>query len=218
VRARTLAAANDPIRHTQDEIPMRRAVELYFTLLKIILGFCMVAMVVLVFGNVVLRYALNAGITASEELSRLFFVWMVFLGAIIAMREHAHLGVDFVVRALPTLGRKVCLIISQLLMLWACWLFLEGSWNQTLINLDVASPAVGFSMALVYGVGIIFSFSTGLIILYDLYRVLSGQLTGDDLVMVKESEEAEELEELEKTLAHRPDSIVPAPGSATDRR
>ncbi len=45
-------------------------------------------MAVLVFGNVVLRYGFNSGITASEELSRWLFVWMTFLGAIVAMRRH----------------------------------------------------------------------------------------------------------------------------------
>ena len=44
-------------------------------------------MVVLVFGNVVLRYAANSGITVSEELSRWLFVWMTFLGAIVALKE-----------------------------------------------------------------------------------------------------------------------------------
>ena len=43
-------------------------------------------MVVLVFGNVVLRYLANSGITVSEELSRWLFVWMTFLGAIVALK------------------------------------------------------------------------------------------------------------------------------------
>ncbi|WP_342718538.1 TRAP transporter small permease, partial [Propionivibrio dicarboxylicus] len=37
-------------------------------------------MVLLVFGNVVLRYGFNYGIIFSEEVSRFLFVWMVFLG------------------------------------------------------------------------------------------------------------------------------------------
>ena len=55
---------------------------------------CLAAMVVMVFGNVVLRYVFNSGITISEELSRWLFVWMTFLGAISAVREHGHLGTD----------------------------------------------------------------------------------------------------------------------------
>ena len=110
-------------------------------------------MVVLVFGNVVLRYAFNMGITMSEELSRFLFVWLTFLGAIIAFREHGHLGVDMVVSRLPAVGKKACLVVSQVLMLLVTWLFLKGSWEQTLINLDVKSPSAGMSMGMFYGVG-----------------------------------------------------------------
>ena len=58
-------------------------------------------------------------------------------------------------------------------------------------------------MGLLYGVGIVFSVSTGLILLYDLYRVVAGRVSEEELVMVKESEEQEELEELQRELAER---------------
>ena len=64
-------------------------------------------MVVLVFGNVVLRYGFNTGITVSEEVSRWLFVYMTFLGAIVALREHGHLGVDMLVNRLPVAGKKI---------------------------------------------------------------------------------------------------------------
>jgi TRAP-type transport system small permease protein len=180
---------------------MSRIVEGYFHLLKIMIALCLAIMVVLVFGNVVLRYGFNMGITSSEELSRLLFVWMTFLGAIVAMHEHGHLGVDIVVRRLPAFGKKLCLVVSHVLMLFATWLFLEGSWQQTLINLDVSAPATGLSMGLFYGVGVVFSVSTGLILLWDLYRALAGKLSEQELVMVKESEEQEEFETLQHELA-----------------
>jgi TRAP-type transport system small permease protein len=180
---------------------MNRIVEGYFRLLKVIIVLCLVFMVILVFGNVFLRYAFNLGITVSEEVSRLLFVWLTFLGAIVAFREHNHLGVDMLVRALPAAGKKICLIVSQLLMLYATWLLLQGSWQQTLINLGVASPGAGFSMGLVYGVGVVFSVSTGLILLHELYRVVTGKVSEAELVMVKESEEQEELESLQHELA-----------------
>ena len=182
---------------------MSRLVDGYFVLLKALIALFLAIMVVLVFGNVVLRYAFNSGITVSEEVSRWLFVWLTFLGAIVAMREHAHLGVDSLVKRLPTAGKKFCLILSQLLMLYATWLLLRGSWEQTLINWDVAAPASGLSTGLFYGVGIVFSVSTGLILLNDLYRAVTGQLSEADLVMVKESEEQEELEALQRELAER---------------
>jgi len=53
----------------------------------------------------------------SEELSRRRFVWVAFLGAIVAMRGHGHLGVGSLVKRLPTAGRRAALIVSQILML-----------------------------------------------------------------------------------------------------
>ena len=122
---------------------MSKIVEGYFDLLKLLTVLCLALMVVLVFGNVVLRYGFNTGITVSEELSRWVFVYVTFLGAIVAMREHAHLGVDSLVKRLPPSGKKICLVVSQLLMLFATWLFLQGSWVQTNINLRNAAPVSG---------------------------------------------------------------------------
>lgn len=179
---------------------MRKAVEAYFHLLKITMVLCLIGMVVLVFGNVVLRYGFNSGITVSEEISRLLFVYLTFLGAIVAMREHLHLGIDSIVKRLPLAGKKFCLVVSHLLMLFATWLFLDGSWKQAVINLDVKTPVTGVSMAIFYGVGVLFSISVGLILLYDLFHALSGKVTEAELIMVKDSEEAVELEELESEL------------------
>lgn len=195
---------------------MAKVINGYFELLKFIIVFCLAAMCVLVFANVVLRYAFNTGITLSEELSRWFFVWMTFLGAIVAMREHGHLGMDSVVARLPVMGKKICFVVSQLLMLYGTWLFLQGSWMQTVINIDVKAPASGLSTALVYGVGVVFSVSVIPIILYDLYRLLSGQVRDEDLVMIKENEEMEELEELQHELdghGGRPGTVPGTPSA-----
>jgi TRAP-type transport system small permease protein len=182
---------------------MSRAVDLYFSALKFLVALFLAIMVALVFGNVFLRYAFNSGITVSEELSRWLFVWVTFLGALVALREHAHLGVDTLVKRLPAIGKKICLVISLLLMLYVTWLLLQGSWEQTLINLDVKAPATGLSSGLFYGVGLVFGVSSGLILLHQLYRVAAGKVSDDELVMVKESEEQAELEELQKQLAQR---------------
>ena len=101
-------------------------------------------------------------------------------------------------------------IACQLLMLYATWLFLQGSWTQTIINKDSAAPATGLPLALVYGIGIVFSVSVIPIILYDLYRVLAGKLAEDELVMITESEEAAELEELTREFGTPGDEPRPA--------
>ena len=182
---------------------MTRVVDGYFFLLKVLIALFLAIMVVLVFGNVVLRYAFNSGITVSEEVSRWLFVWLTFLGAVIAMREHGHLGVDTLVKRLPPMGKKICLVVSQLLMLYATWLFLVGSWEQTMINWDVAAPGFRPVDGLVLRRRPRLQRLGRAILLYDLYRVVTGQLSDEELVMVKESEEQEELESLQRELAER---------------
>lgn len=168
---------------------MKAIVEGYFTALKIAIGLLLLAMMTLVFGNVVLRYVFNTGIASAEEVSRWCFVWMVFLGAIIGMREHGHLGIDMMVRALPVVGRKVCFALTHVLMIYACILLIIGSWQQAAINLAVVSPASGMSMALFYGVGLVFGTSTLAILLYELWKLFTGRMRDEELVAVLESED-----------------------------
>src|SRR6201747_3219020 len=168
---------------------MERMIDLYCGLLKCVIAFCLAVMVVLVFGNVVRRYGFNSGITVSDELSRWLLVWLTFLGAIVAVREHAHLGVDTLVRMLSPAGKRICFVINYCLMLFADWLVLSGSWRQTLINWDDRAPATGLSIGIFYFVGVVFSVSAGVMLLYDLFRVVSGQASEADMVAVRESEE-----------------------------
>jgi TRAP-type C4-dicarboxylate transport system permease small subunit len=184
---------------------MTSVVDGFFGVLKAAMVLALALMVVLVFGNVVLRYGFNLGITVSEEMSRMLFVWLTFISAIVAMREHAHLGMDTLLKYLSPKGKKICFIASQLLMLYASWLFLQGSWKQTVISINVhaTAPVTGMSMALFYGIGVLFSICAALLILADLYRAITGELTGDQLVMIKESAEESELQELNQELVDR---------------
>jgi TRAP-type C4-dicarboxylate transport system permease small subunit len=147
------------------------------------------AMMLMVFGNVVLRYGFNSGITVSEELSRWLFVWMTFLGALVALRSHHHLGTDSLVARLPVAGKKVCLGLAHLLMLYLCWLMFSGSLQQTKINLGTTSAVMEVSMAWFYGAGVFFSVFAFLFILDDFRRLLTGRLKDSELVGVVESDD-----------------------------
>lgn len=164
--------------------------------LEFAIALLLAAMVVLVFGNVVARYGFNSGITLSEELSRWMFIWLTFLGAVIALKERGHLGMDMVVARLPVAGKKLCLVLGQVLMLYIVALMFKGSWEQAVINADVSAPVSGLPMAIVYASGLVFSVMAGLIIAMDLYRVLAGKLSEQDLIMVQESEEAVQLKQI----------------------
>lgn len=183
---------------------MVRIIDFCFWGLKAVIAALLAGMVVLVFGNVILRYAFNTGITYSEELSRLFFVWLTFLGAVVAIREHGHLGVDSLLRRLPPGGAKIAVLAGQALMLWAIWLMISGSWTQTLINLHVSAPATGISMGVFYGAGLAFGIPALLLVLSDMIGVLTGRIDVTTAEFVKDSED-------ELAPDHQPTAPLTAP-------
>jgi TRAP-type C4-dicarboxylate transport system permease small subunit len=175
---------------------MKRLIDGYCKLLDALIALLLLGMVVLVFGNVLLRYGFNSGITISEELSRWMFVWLCFLGAVVAVKEHGHLGSDMLVSRLGPMGKKAFMAISLLAMLGCNWLLLTGSWAQARINLEVEAPVTGASTAIFYASGVVFAVSASLLMLRELWRVLSGQVTEAELVMVQESEDVAQVQEL----------------------
>ena len=64
-------------------LPSVRVENAFFKLLEKLMVVLLTAMVVMVFGNVVLRYLFDSGIDVSEELSRYVFVWLTFIGAVV---------------------------------------------------------------------------------------------------------------------------------------
>jgi TRAP-type C4-dicarboxylate transport system permease small subunit len=149
-------------------------------------------MVAMVFGNVVLRYVFNSGIVVSEELSRFFFVWLTFIGAIVAMRDGTHLGMDTVVERLSRPGKLVCLAASQILILICCAILFWGTWRQHDINASVTAPVTGMSMIWIFGLGYVCSVCMGVLTLEKLWRIATGRIADHELVQVRETEETVE--------------------------
>jgi TRAP-type C4-dicarboxylate transport system permease small subunit len=174
---------------------MKKAIDLFFKLLELLVVVALVCMVIMVFGNVVLRYVFNSGITVSEEMSRYFFIWLTYIGAMVAMREGGHLGVDTLVKHLPVLGKKLCLFISECLMLFCNVLFLMGTWQMHDLQVTNVSPVVGISMIWIYGIGYVVAVVMGIFNLHTLWKLVTGRIAEEDLVQVVEAEGLKEAEE-----------------------
>jgi TRAP-type C4-dicarboxylate transport system permease small subunit len=168
---------------------LQRLIDLICHLFAFLMVGCLGMMVVMVFGNVVLRYGFNSGITVSEELSRWLFVWMTFMGAVVAVRNRSHLGTDALTSRLPLVGRKGCYFVAHVLMLFVCGLMFRGAWVQTEINASTSSAVMGVSMAGFYASGLVFSALAGMIIAFELWKLLTGQLREGELVAVSESDD-----------------------------
>ena len=160
---------------------MARTIEALFRLLEAVMVLLLAGMVAMVLGNVVLRYVFDSGIAISEEMSRYFFVWLTFIGAVVVYREHAHLGVDTLVRVLPSAGRRVCLFLSDSLALICCAVFFWGTWKGQAINASNIAPISGLPMTFVYGVGYFTSVGIGIMIADRLIRLLTGRLSEDEI-------------------------------------
>lgn len=154
---------------------MKRVADLLERITEWIMALMLAIMVGLVFGNVVLRYVFNSGIVAAEEIARLMFVWLVFLGATVALRHQRHLGLEIVQSRLPAKVRRICAAIAHLMMLYALWLFVQGSWIQLLIGMDTFSTVLRFPMAFYAAAGFFPAIAMALIVLANLLRIVTNQ-------------------------------------------
>ncbi len=111
---------------------------------------CLGVMAVAVFVNVVLRYGFGSGIAASEELSRLLFVWLVFLGAAAAYPAGEHMAFTSLLGMLQ--GRPAAFaamtVVVRLLVVLGCALLAWGAWQQVVVGMSSRSVVLGYPTAL----------------------------------------------------------------------
>lgn len=146
-----------------------------------LLAAMLVTMLGMVLLNVILRYGFGTGISASEELSRTLFVWITFIGAIVATREGTHLGVDSLVANLPHGGRVVCAVLSELIIVGCCALIFWGTLRQHEVNATMGSLVTGMPMIWVFGIGYVMALGIGALGVYKLWRIATGRISDREL-------------------------------------
>jgi gluconokinase len=136
------------------------------------MGACLAVMALAVFVNVVLRYGFGSGVPASEELSRLLFVWMVFIGATAAYPLGEHMAFTSLVGLLqkkPAL-MAVATVVIRLLVVLVCVLVARGAWQQVVVGLDSHSVVLGYPTALLPLPAFLCSAAIGLMALWELIQ------------------------------------------------
>jgi len=160
---------------------MRTGTDWLFRGLEAVMVLLLAGMAVMVFGNVVLRYGFNSGIVISEEMSRYFFVWLTFIGAVVAFRESAHLGVETLVQRFGRGGRLFCMALSEIVILLCMAVLFWGTWRQAPINASMQAPVAGISMIWVYGIAFFTSIGIGVMAALRLFRILSGRISDEEV-------------------------------------
>ncbi|HYP86342.1 TRAP transporter small permease subunit [Variovorax sp.] len=117
--------------------------------LNLAMAACLAVMALAVFVNVVLRYGFGSGIAASEELSRLLFVWMVFIGATAAYPAGEHMaftGLVGLLRDRPAAFKAMTVLIRLLVILGAS-LVAWGAWQQVVVGMGSRSVVLSYPIA-----------------------------------------------------------------------
>ncbi len=160
---------------------MQRIVDLFYRMLEILLIVLLSGMAIMVFVNVVMRYGFNSGLTVSDEMARYFFVWLTFIGAVVAFREYGHMGVESLVALFGRRGRVICMILSNIVIIGVSGIFFWGTYMQLPINSSMKAPVTGLSMGWVYGIGFFTGLGCILIALERLFRLFTGRVTEDEI-------------------------------------
>lgn len=100
-------------------------------------------MVGVVSAQVALRYGFNQSIDWADEVSRLAFVWSIFLAVPLGVRQGAHIGIDIVLAKLPEATQDVCrrggAALSAALMFAVAWATVDVAreqWDELMATLD----------------------------------------------------------------------------------
>ena len=153
----------------------------FYKILDNILVACMTIMFVLLSANILLRFGFNDSIDMAEELPRFLFVWITFIGAIIALKENTHINVNILIVRLPKNGKKVCWFLRQVLVFVCGGYIFFGTYLQHEILLYNLSPVMMISMVLVYGVSYISGFMFMLHSLINIIRFCTGKVRAGEL-------------------------------------
>lgn len=144
--------------------------------LKVLMVLCILTMSVLVFTNVVLRYGFNTSLILTEEIARYAFVWLTFLGGILAFARNRHVRMDLFVKMLPKRPRVAVLLAGDVIILVCCYLIVRGCYELATLNLVNFLPVTGLSVAWLYAAGIPFGIAVAGLVL----RQMVHRLTRDD--------------------------------------
>jgi TRAP-type transport system small permease protein len=104
------------------------------------------AMVAVVSLQVLLRYAFNNSLGFADELSRLTFVWSIFLGIPLGIRLGAHIGMELLTTRLPApvqnvLARGMAAIAAAMmgLVAWQSAVVAIDQWDEKMASMEASA-------------------------------------------------------------------------------
>ena len=165
--------------------------------IEILIAFFLAVMIALVFANVVLRYCFSTGFAWSEEIARLCFIYLVYLGSIGAMRDNQHLGLDSVLSRIPEHAQKVVYFLVQVAIIWVMVILTMGSWQLVIQNLADRWVATQIPVFLVYGVGLITGVAIVILSLANIYRLAVLNIPVSALLSIRDESSSPQMDNIQ---------------------
>lgn len=157
-----------------------------FHAIEVLMASFLAVMIALVFVNVILRYAFSTGFEWSEEIARLCFIYLVYLGTIGAMRDNQHLIIDSVLSRIPVVFQKIIYFLVQVGIIWVMAVLTMGSWQLVVQNLGDRWVATQYPIYLVYAIGLVTGISIIIIALANIYRLVVAGMPVSELLAVRD--------------------------------
>ncbi|MDR0638944.1 MAG: TRAP transporter small permease [Spirochaetaceae bacterium] len=165
---------------------MNKFLNTLFRVIEIMIAVFLALMIVLVFLNVAGRYLFSVGFVWSEEIARLCFIFLVYLGSIEAMRDNRHLMIDTLMTKVPMLAQKIVYSLVQGCIIWLMIIQTRGSWGLVMQNRNNRWVATGFPAHFVHFFGVILGVSIAIIAVSNLVRLFVFKTPVLDLIKIRD--------------------------------
>lgn len=144
-------------------------------------------MTVLIFANVVLRYAVGSSIPWAEEAARYLMIWLTFLSSGAVMRQGGHISIDYLNRKLPPRIALLINLFNLVLILVCCVVLCYFGVRYAWMTQVQVTPTLRIPFGLVYlgiplGLGLM-----AILVVLDFGRLLRGNWFPDPDASADES-------------------------------
>lgn len=163
---------------------MKETINKLFKGIEILIAIFLMVMIGLMFMNVVLRYFFSKGFAWSEEIARICFIYLVYLGSIEAAKDNRHLLIDSLLLKFKPSTQRYIYALIQLCIIWLMGTLTIGSWGLMKLNLHDRWVATHFPIYLVYLSGVVLGVSIILISVANLIHLFIQKKSVEELIAV----------------------------------
>jgi TRAP-type C4-dicarboxylate transport system permease small subunit len=117
----------------------------------VISGVCLVVISIIIPWGVFTRYVLKSASSWPEPMAVLLMIVLSFFSAIVCYREYLHIAVGIIPSALTGFPRlllglfvELCMLGTNIFMLWFGIKLVQATWNQTIAEFPSLSAGISY--------------------------------------------------------------------------